>query len=213
MASAGVIYGFQFDQSNYVVNAGGTVNVAVYLRESFGAGDSTLLNAEGLFGGGVRVYFNEPPVPSDRAEVLALGDILPNLAFDNTATVYDLVPATSAGFFSNVGVSPLPASAVSAPSYHQVLLGTFTFTAGLNPGEITRLRATDFDATLEDNITNATFTVLDSLIADGTATITVSGVHAVPEPATLIVWSLLSCMGLAARRRNSAGVRPCFLFW
>ena len=201
ITEAGVQYGFHFDQSQYFVAAGSTVNVKVYLRESFDPGDTTLLDTEGLFGGGVRVFFNEAPIPSVPAEVLTLADIIPNGGFDDTVTLKDLVVGTSAGFTSNVGTSPLPVGADVGATFHQVLLGSFTFTAGLNPGEITHLRATDFDVSLDDFVTNNSLTVLDSLIRDSTATIVVDGVQAVPEPSSILIIAA-TCMTFLCYRRT-----------
>ena len=190
-AKADLIY--EFDQSNYSVLPGATVDVSVFLTQT---GATDVLTTEGLDSIGGKVFFNDPTLPTDPAVVLSESDITSNAAFDDSGlemTVLD--PGISAGIEDSIGTSSSPVMGSS------ILLGTFRFTAGNVVGEVTNLRATDFDPTVgNDSIVSGTnFTGLDNLLgADATATITVS---AVPEPgtATALVMGLVM---LSQRRRR-----------
>jgi hypothetical protein len=216
------VYSYHFDQANYQVTPGGTVDVRVFLRETIdpGAGDTSLLAAEGLFSAGVRVHFDEPPVPGDPARVLGEGDIVGNPAFDFFfGPVKSLVPGSSAGLSESVDVLNFAGvAAAGGPTTFEVLLGTFRFTAGSVPGQVTRLRATDFSPD-DETLTNATGTVLDPFIRDGQAAITV--VAAVPEPGSLplmgvgvgsvlafLWWRLTAANSSAARTPAAADSSP-----
>lgn len=200
-ASASPTYKYAFGQSNYVVGGGGTVNVDVYLDETLGIGDTSLLATEGLFGAGMRVFFNQAPVPPHPAQVLTASDISGNANFDDTADqIKSVVSGVSAGIIQLIGLSSPAVFGTGGPPTYRAYLGTFTFHAGNVGNEVTHLRATDFDTMTDDTITNTSLTSLDSSIADSFATITV-----VPEPGSL---TLVAAAGLAggwwARRRRRA---------
>jgi len=192
-SNAGVIYAF--GQSNYNVAAGGSIDIDVYLQQTMG---ETILTNHGLFGASVNLFFNEPPVPSDPAEVLSDLDINPNLAFDDLVlTQVFRDPGVSAGL---VGVLDLLSPAIKGSSIH---LGTFSFTAGLVAGEVTKLRATDLSIFLDETIAGDG-TILDGLIVDGFSQITVTSAAAVPEPASGTLAGTAVLIGWYLRRRRQS---------
>jgi hypothetical protein len=203
---AAIQYRFRFDQAQYTVAPGGTVDVNVYLREEYDPLDSPLLNTEGLGGAGVRIDFGALPT----AVVLSDSDIQPNNGLD---FFYVDQTSSSAGFSGFVLLGPA-LMATAAPGVNEILLGSFTFTAGLIAGN-TQIEAIDFDPFFDDNVTfgdNLTCkppTALDALILPDSATITVAGNETVPEPASMVAWLALSTSALAIRwRRNRR--EPCF---
>jgi hypothetical protein len=82
----------------------------------------------------------------------------------------------------------------------RVLLGTFHFTAGSVPDEVTPLRATDYDADLDDVVTSDLRVLDGSPIHEGRATISTI----VPEPGTLVLLAAAVLSGAAVwlRRRK-----------
>lgn len=184
-ARAAPIYSYVFDQPSYVVPAGGTVDVQVFLQETLTAPlDRSLLATEGLFSAGVRIRFDLPPVPPKPSQVVSLADIVANPAFDDPfGSLRVLVPGSSAGLAENVTLlSPAGVLATGGPSVFQLLLGTFRFTAG-DMDEVTVLQATDLSP-LNETVTFRTATVLDGQINVGQATIRV----VIPEPAGLVLF-------------------------
>lgn len=186
---------YEFSQANYDVSAGATVLVDVYLRQS---DPTAVLATVGLSSAGVRVFFDEVPLASQPAQVLGLGDLLGNPDFNDPASpIKDLVANHSAGLFKLGDLDPANFTGVFAVG-DRILLGTFRFTAGLVGGQVTHLRAGDFNAQLDDTVA-MTGTVLDGFITDGLATITVAPVtFVIPEPSALVllgcgVLSLLGC--------------------
>jgi hypothetical protein len=196
------LYEFSFNQSNFTVSPGGTVDVPVFLRETVSPGEVSLLHDFGLVGAGVKVTFDVPPVPAHPARVLSAADIIPNPAFDLIGD-RSVTPGSSAQLLEGTFLAPAVKAQGSGPVY-DILLGTFRFTAGSEAGEVTHLRAGDFDITGNFNVVNTLPpTVLDPLIREGTATITVV-LAVVPEPAALILTALggAGLLGYAWRRRG-----------
>ena len=195
-AQSALIY--EFDQANYTIAPGGTVNVDVFLTQTAA---TTLLADEGLRFAGVRVFFDTAPLPMDRAEVVAATDITPNPAFNDTDPFFtgqEVVAGQSAGFLDGVALGTAPVTATG----NRILLGTFTFTGGTIGGEVTNLRATDFSGFAE-TISGVNGTTLDGTIGDGFATITVNSTASatVPEPSGLL-FGLFAVTGLVVRRRR-----------
>jgi hypothetical protein len=195
---------YVFDQSNYVVAPGGTVNVDVHLREIIGVGERSVLATDGLIGAGVRVFFDDP-IPGSPAGVLSLTDISGNAQFDLLPPLTDLgPPALSAGLLQFVDIVSPPVLASGGPTTFEILLGTFTFTAGATAGEVTAIRAVDFGLS-DDTVTGALVT-LDALIATGNTTITVQGASAaVPEPNSVVLVGagVFALLAQRVRRRRS----------
>ncbi|QDV47457.1 hypothetical protein Enr13x_73660 [Stieleria neptunia] len=193
-ASAGLI--FTFDQANYIVQPGATVETQIFLTQT---NPDTVLTTDGLFSGGVRVFFNDTP-PTDPATVLSLADIQPSAAFDDLLLGPDLSldPGISAGFVDSVADPFAPITGNS------LLLGTLTFTAGNVPGEVTYLRATDFDPFTDDLISGWGI-ALDAQITDGFATITTSAItnSTVPEPSSALIFGFaIACLAFRRFRRK-----------
>lgn len=176
---------FQFDQSAYTVNPGGTVQVNVFLVET----NTNLLSTLGVLGAGVRVNVIAP-FPSQPAAVLANSDILANPAFDQVGGGTGVGPNT-AGLAEFVFFNPTVFPNPGTPD--RILIGSFIFTAGGVPGEVTHLQATRFDPVGDFFALGDGSVPGDGSIADGTADIRVSSQAAVPGPSSLA----LCVIGLA----------------
>ncbi len=190
-ASAAYEYRYVFDATNYTVSPGQTVPVQVFLQETVNGGSTPWFTTPGLglFIGGVRVNFDELPVPTDRAEVLSTANIIANPLFTDSPPTLSLVSGSSAGLTAAVAdpFSELIQGTVVNASTSRILLGTFTFTAGLIPNEVTNLLAGDYDAITQNVVITSGFNPvdLDALILPATATITV-----IPEPSSLALLGL-----------------------
>ncbi len=195
VSRADFVYSYAFDRANYTADPGGTVEVRVFLQEVVTGGDRSRLANDGLVSAGVRVRFDVAPLPSRPAGVANLADILPNLvAFDDPfGPVKGLGLGSYAEFTETVGLTSPAIHATSiAPDTFRVFLGSFRFTVGSVPGEVTTIRALDVPTT-NDTITGTGFE-LDPLIRVGEATI---GMTAVPEPRSVILLAL-GLVGLLA---------------
>ncbi len=206
IASAEPTYRWVFDQSVYEVNPGGAVDVRIYLEEAIQGNDTGILDSSagnGLGSIGLAIYFPdrlavytpESPQPSEPAKVRNDSDVMANPAFD-----FSDMPAA---FGDHAELNELillnpPIYGVQGPvNTFRVVAGTFTFTAGNVPWEKTPIRATDLDPNMDDTLDSLGNVVLDSLIADGTATI-----YVVPEPGsiTLLAAAVLSSLAFFRRR-------------
>lgn len=162
--------------------------------------DASLLapGTDGLLGGGLLVQVIAP-LPASPAQVRSPSAIQGNSAFD----VIQLPQLPAPGVANSAGLLELASNPVfgsitslTATSETVLLpLGTFTFTAGNVPGEVSDLEAmnTTIDGvTPSANNVTASGIVLDPLLQPGSATITVLGA-AVPEPsgAALVVIGLV----------------------
>lgn len=173
-------YEFAFGQDAYVVAPGATMAVPVYFQETVGSQDTSVLapGGAGLITAAVQVV-GDPLLPTQPAQVRSLSDIIPNPAFD--------VPAPSLSLnAAKLSLGALEGSTVVGEEYtngvYRLLLGTFTFTAGDVPGEVTTIRATSFDPTFT-NIVDGNMHALDGTpVGETRATIRV-----VPEPSTIVL--------------------------
>lgn len=187
-AHAGLIY--SFDKASYTVPVGGKVSVQVFLQQT---PPTTILTDEGLFSAGVKVSSGAA------AQVLGIGDILANPAFDDVT--HRAVVGSSAELSEVAFLNP---TVFPPPGGDRILLGTFTFT-GLSTG-VSPLSAGDlFPSPQIENVTGVG-TPLDALIGAGTANINVTPAQAaVPEPTSLLLLSggLLAAFGLRSARRRT----------
>jgi hypothetical protein len=211
---AGPIYSYAFDQPNYRVTAGGTVEVKLFLQEDDSAGGSAFLKNVGLIGAGVLVTFDDPTA-TQPAQVLSTADIFFNLSqFPGPPDPLPLLTAgVSAGLTEDVGLEP-PVKASGPGPVYQVCLGTLRFTAGNVAGDVTHLTAARTAADSQDDVgADLPPTVLDSLVQDGAATITVSGpAAAVPEPSSFMLLGIgaalvASSYQMSLRRGTRSGMR------
>ena len=177
-------YQFQFAnasgtaQSTFVVDQGSTIDIRVYLVQT---SPDTGLSASGLDAAGAKLTFDQTI-----ANVANTAAITPNPAFDfaskNTGT-----GSATLNESQNGGTAPVTSPSGDA---NRILIGTFTFT-GVNAGTTTVLTA-DPHALADDNVLH-NGTVLDSMIANSSAAVTV---NAVPEPGTLLLTGFVAA-GLA----------------
>jgi len=188
-ANADLEFSFQFDQSNYVASPGGQVAVEVFLRQTgiAGTGQTNILGgpeAVGMVGTGVLVTFG---TGLSDAQVLSPSDITGNAAFDNFGfSPFTSVSSGSASLSQSTSGAPVLGTNVALDTY-DLLLGTFTFTAGTVLGQVTTISAS-IPLDPNDNVaaTSPDPTVLTNIASAG-ATITVQGAVAVPEPNSLFV--------------------------
>jgi hypothetical protein len=195
LASAAYEYRYVFGSTNYFALPGQIVPVEVYLQETVSGGSTPWFTTPGLglFSGGVRVTFDGAPLPSDRAEVLSTANITKNPLFTDPSATLSVVTGSSAGLIAAVNdpFTQLISGTVVNPSTSRILLGTFNFTAGLIPNEVTNLLASDYDLVMPTNqnvvFNSQTFASadLDALIIPANATITV-----IPEPSSLALLGL-----------------------
>jgi hypothetical protein len=173
--------------SNFSVAAGSTVDIRVYLAQT---GSDTGLSATGLNAAGAKLTFDQTV-----ANVASTSAITPSGAWDNS---FKSVGTGSASLNvtqdSGTGALKAPTTGTDA---NRVLIGTFTFT-GVSAGNTLAVTADPHPGS-DDNVL-ADGTVLDSLIVNSSAVITV----AVPEPGTLLLTGLLACgfAGAAWSRRR-----------
>jgi hypothetical protein len=182
-AAAAPTYSFTFDQTDYPVAPGGKVDVTVYLQETVGSGSSVLdAGGAGMFCAGV-LLTDVAPLPINPAVVLLASHIVKNGSFDDSPTRE--VIATTAGL-KEAMISPFDSVHADDPTpgrlHYSMTIGTFTFTAGTTPGEITHVEASRFSAGLGDYNITGLGEPLDSLIGPASCSITV-----LPEPSSLVL--------------------------
>jgi hypothetical protein len=196
-ARADFLYSFAFEQSNYTVAPGGTVDVKVFLEETISGSSVSRLGTTGMLSAGVKLLFNDNP-PTQPAALGSVTDIVFNPAFNSTLLdLRSLSPGAFGQLTEAVALGSPLVKGKGGPTTFEVLIGTFHFTAGSVPDEVTHLRATV--PSIAANVAGGT--VLDKLIHDSTATISVSSV---PEPAsvTLLALGVLTAACYARRRRQ-----------
>jgi hypothetical protein len=190
---------YAFDQSNYTVAPGVTVPVKVYLEETGG----TVLADAGLQGVGLTVSWD-----NSLTQVLAPADVVLNPSFN---VVYDHSAYPTSKYTQlEGGIYPGVVSPTLTAGVYKILVGTFNFTAGATPG-VTHLLTADYDPDPMsfDTVTGPSanpaenYAVLDSMIANGAATITVG---TTPEPSTLVLSGIAALAFFAFRSRQKTRV-------
>jgi hypothetical protein len=193
-------YAFAFARASYQVVPGGSVTVPVYLKETVGSGTSVLdSNGVGMFGAGVVLSFDGPS--PNWAKVMATAGILPNAAFNDTVSGRKGFTGTTAALSEVTDFSVFVHADDPTPGLAQYLMiiGTFEFTAGLTPGEVTTI-STGGNPLGDVNITGGDFVALDGVIANASATITV-----IPEPSALVLIGVATLCLFAARCSQRQG--------
>jgi hypothetical protein len=174
-------YTFQFANSagtpatNFTVAQGGTIDILVYLFENDTAG---LLHLVGLNDAGVRLNTQT----ATAANVTATTG---NPSFDKVRTT------TGATAFIKESVKNVPPVTSPANDQSRILIGTFTFT-GLSADSSTMV-VTSLPNGAGDNVLGDG-TVIDSLITNSSATVTVT---ALPEPRTLLLTISAATIGVS----------------
>jgi hypothetical protein len=205
--SAGPV-SFVFGQAAYSAAAGGKVNVPVYWQETVGEGETSVLDlalAVGMFGQGVQVRWDDPVMPSHPATVVSTADIAYNPVFDDAGSMHRSVTASYAQLSEVTDFLSFGYGNEVSPGAWRQLIGTFSFTAGSVPGEVTHLGATRYVGPLgtEDYIIDANGTAYDGVTAIATATITVT-----PEPSGLMLLGMaaLTCFAWRCWGRRFSGL-------
>jgi hypothetical protein len=211
--SAGPV-SFTFGQAAYSAVPSGKVPVPVYWQQTVGQGETSVLDpasAIGMFGQGVRVGWDNPSHPA--MVLCSTADIANNPAFDDVCAKQSSATASYAQLSEATDFLGFAYGNEVSPGVWRQLIGTFSFTAGSVPGEVTHLSATRYIGPMgtEDYIYDANGTAYDSATATATATITVT----TPEPGSLVLLltaglTLLgySCKTWAAIHERSVNTSP-----
>ncbi len=175
-ASGNYTNSFSFDATSTP-----TIDIRIYLVQT---GGSTGLSSSGLVSSGVKLTYG-----GTVANVANTGDIFQNAAFDDTPN--KSVTGTDATLRQATDLNGPVTAPLAGADANRVLLGTFRFT-GLTVGSELTL-TTDPNAFPVGNNVLDDGTVLDSLIANDSAVITVT---AIPEPGTMLLSGILA-LGVA----------------
>ena len=174
-------FSYYVNQPNYDVLPNQSVQVPVLIREAVTDPDVSLLVAEdGLFSAGVLLQrtnssLSQPVIITGAsANVTDFDDFLATIIVtDDESSIFEM--RDMAHFSGVLADETFPGSGV-----RDTLLGTFTFTAGANIGEITTFQLTD--NTTDDTLTWMNLTLLDPDIYSTSFTVTV-----VPEPTSILL--------------------------
>jgi hypothetical protein len=212
VATAEPTYEFAFDSDNYLVAPGGTVDITVYLKETVNEGPS-VLNSDGvgIFGAGARLNFDG--TSPTRAKVLYDTNITPNPVFTNISDpgiVIKSVTDTTAQLIATMGLISLDVAHADDPTLgmaeYLMTIGTFKFTAGSVPGEVTSVYTSrvlnEGDEEIDAMITGDII-ALDSVVGQSGFTITT-----IPEPSTLLLSGMaaVAIFAFRCRRRRESRV-------
>ena len=194
-------YEFVFEQSDYTVTEGSTVDMTFLLRETVTGGETARLAVggnDGLFTFGVNADFSSA-TGGAASTVASASDVAINAIFDDTAinsvalvgSSVDIFGATSNG---STGLEVAPAS----PDVYEIELATITVTAG-DVGSVTTYTLADHTNTAGIfSVFTDTF-IADTIATYGSADVTVT---AVPEPTSALLLVGVAGMGLIRRRKR-----------
>jgi hypothetical protein len=126
-------------QPVYQVEAGGALDIPVYLTESV----TNILATDGLSSAGLVLSFNLAPHASDPAQATLITPN-PGMSEENDFIFTSIIPATIATPGAAELLFSLVLSDVLKPEIgsSSILLGTFHFVAGAIPGQVTNLALT-----------------------------------------------------------------------
>ncbi len=188
-------YAFEFATSSgtatnsFTVNAGSSIVVDVYLTQN-GTGTSNGLNTLGLLQAGVQLNTQNPNVANVTSTTY-------NSAFEAGSTT----TGSNASITEGQIILPPVTSPTNDPN--RILLGQFTFTASSGAGGQSTLSVTTLPGSPGGDNILGDGTVIDSLISNSSAVITV---NAVPEPSTLLLTGLAAggiAAGFTRRKRHA----------
>jgi len=169
--------------STFSVNAGQSITIDVYLAQT---GSSTGLTNQGLNSAGVQLNTQTPSVAT-------VTGVTANAAFDQSSTT----TGASASVTEHQTFSPAVTAPTSGPTAGMILVGAFTFT-GQSAGSTATVTAIPSTGTGVNVLGDGT--VIDGMIANATAVITVT---AVPEPGSMLLVGLaVSSFGVGVLRRR-----------
>lgn len=186
-ATAAVVSSFVFDQADYLVAPGATVNVNVYWQQAVTGGESSVLapsSGIGMYAQGVQVRWDDPMAPSQPAKVANADDIVDNSAFNDTGSMHRIASDSYAQLSEVTDSLTFAYGSQMSTGVWQQWIGTFSFTAGAVSGEVTHLLATRYVGPVQGGsyIVDANGNAYDGETAVATATITT-----IPEPSGLVL--------------------------
>ena len=199
-ADAYQTYDFVFEQSNFNVTEGSTVDIDFLLRETITGGETARLavgGGDGLFFYGVNADFSIFTGTAG-STVASDADVAINAIFDDPDSSVDLL-AGSVDILggtedSDEGINVAPVS----PNVFEVNLGTITVTAG-DVGSVTTISLADHTNTAAVFTLFTDGTIIDDIATYGSTDVTVV---AVPEPTSALILAGIAGIGLIQRRRK-----------
>jgi len=205
-ARAALSYAFAFEAPLVQALPGQTVQIDVFLVETFTDGDSSLIADEnGLSGAEVTVTRDAVGGLTDPARIIGadnnIGPTTDPTAFDSDRLGVSVTPPEFAQLLPFDLSDAAVYGTLAAPGVREVLLGTISIEAGLVVGEVTTFTASD-DPNFDDTAT-ATATDLGDGAIDGDFGIDPDAVAVeviIPEPTTL---ALVALGGVALIRRRA----------
>ena len=196
-------YTLGFDQANYTVGIGGTVDAQLILTEDISGGGIARLNPDNavddLFAFNLGVDFSSVTGAANGStfESLVFAPGFAPVTDTTFTTVNDT--GTVVSFETSTGVSPgVPGTAISASMY-EVALATLTFNAG-DASSVTTLQTVLSEIT--DSGTPSILFGTGDFPPIGTFNSSQITVAAVPEPGSAAVLALFGCAGFMTRRRK-----------
>lgn len=204
-APAALSYAFAFEAPTVEVLAGESIDLGVYLVETFTDGDtSRIVDDGGLFGAQVTIERGDVAGLADPAELInAVNNDGPDddpEAFDDSFLPVVAPPDSADLLLADSFDVTVIGEAVDADT-RRVRLGTISIVAGAVIGETTTFVASD-DPAFDDTLTLFGVDAIDAApgIAPGSVDVTVI----IPEPSTLALAALAS-LTLIRRGRRTVG--------
>ena len=186
-------------QTAFNMPANSTLPVYVYMQDTSTntgnpGGGATIASDGGLSGAAVRLTYSNAGVAAVVLAGLANNPTNPTPGVPPWGFGTDNGSGTTSAVL-NDSTSVTANSGVEADANGRVFLGTFTFSSGPTPGTENLTAGDPNPSATGDVLSFNNFNRYDSLLQNGTATLTVTGV---PEPGTMALVGL-AVVGLAAR--------------